>query len=561
MKQILALSIVFTIVIGVIGHAQSPSTYLLVNGKVYTGNEAGDVVQAIHVRQGKIAAVGTNDEMLARVRPGTQVVELNGRTVVPGFIDTHGHLVNLGLSLMNLDLVGTTSYDEIVERVAQAAQNTPPGQWIIGRGWDQNDWEQKTFPTHGSLSNVSPNNPVLLTRIDGHASLVNAEAMRRAGLNINTSDPDGGRIIRDAEGVPTGVLIDRASGIVSKQIPPTDTVRVRKAIRNAISHCVALGITSVHDAGVSPETVDAYKSMIDSGNFDFRVYAMLRAGNTFDVATLQSLFNAEPLIGYGTDQLTVRSVKVMMDGALGSRGAALFDPYTDEPANKGLLITNLAELTLLSNFARDRGYQVAAHAIGDLANNAVLTAYATTFNRSAGHKYRFRIEHAQIMRPEDIEWMGKLGVIASVQATHATSDMPWAETRLGPDRILGAYAWRTMLENEVHIANGSDFPVESANPLFGFYAAITRADHQGNPKKGWQPVQIMTRREALHSFTLGAAYAAFEEDIKGSLEPGKWADLTVLSKNIMTVPPKEILDTSVMMTILGGKVVYRVKGF
>ncbi|MFP6585044.1 MAG: amidohydrolase [Candidatus Hydrogenedentota bacterium] len=541
--------------------AQFEASFVLLNGKIYTGNEKGDVVKAIHIHKGKIAAVGSNEAMLGRVKPGTRVVELQGRTVLPGFIDSHGHLLNLGLSLMNLDLVGTSIYEEIVGRVAEAVENRKPGEWIIGRGWDQNDWAEKAFPSHGALSAISPNNPVLLTRIDGHASLVNAEAMRRAGLTIDTADPDGGRIMRDSEGVPTGVLIDRASGLVSTKVPAPDSQTKKRAIRMAIDHCTAKGLTSIHDAGVTRETVDLYKEAIDSNRFNFRVYAMLRAQKFDDFESFTTFLNQKPLIGYGNDQLTVRSVKVVADGALGSRGAALFDAYTDEPGNKGLLITDLAQLTLISNIALSKGYQVNAHAIGDLANNAVLTAYATAFKRKNGSKYRFRIEHAQIMRPEDIEWMGKLGVIASIQATHATSDMPWVEERVGAERIQGAYAWRTMIDDDVRIANGSDFPVENANPLWGFYAAITRADHEGNPAGGWRADQALTREEALHSFTLGGAYAAFEEDIKGSLEAGKWADLVILSKDIMTIPAAEILEIEVLLTLIGGKVVHRTEPF
>jgi predicted amidohydrolase YtcJ len=318
-----------------------------------------------------------------------------------------------------------------------------------------------------------------------------------------------------------------------------------------------VGLTTVHDAGVGADVIELYKELIDKDRFNFRVYAMLSAGRFAASRDASDFLKEKPLIGYGQDQLTVRSVKVVSDGALGSRGAALSKPYSDDPENAGLQITDLATMTMIANRALEQGYQVSTHAIGDLANNIVLIAYSSAFERSRNRDPRFRIEHAQVMRQSDIEWMGKLNVIASIQATHATSDMYWAEDRLGEDRLKGAYAWRTMIEEKVRIANGSDFPVENANPLWGFYAAITRQDHKGWPDGGWYKDQKLTREEALKSFTLDGAYAGFEEDIKGSIEVGKWADLVILSKDIMTVPAKEILNTKVLMTFVGGTLVYR----
>lgn len=558
MKRVVVALLVLLVFVGTDAFAQFDNSVVLVNGRIYTGNEDNDVVQAVYVHRGKIAAVGDTAAILRKSTPGTQVIELGGRTVVPGFIDSHGHLINLGLSLSNIDLVGTKSYEEVIDRVREGMQGVEPGAWIVGRGWDQNDWPEKAFPTHEELSAVTPNNPVVLTRIGGHATLVNAEAMRLADLTSDTVAPEGGRIIRDDNGVPTGVLIDRASALVNLRIPSVTKDEKRRAIRKAINHCTSLGITTMHDAGVPKEDIELYKEMIGFLRFNFRVYAMLRASRFEEFQSFTQFLQEEPIIGYGQDQLTVRAIKVMADGALGSRGAALLQPYSDEPESRGLMVTSPEQLKLITNIATLQGYQVATHAIGDAANSVVLDAYAEAKrSRGAPRDPRFRIEHAQVMQPSDIRRMGKLGVIASIQATHATSDMPWAETRIGPKRIKGAYAWRTMLDAGVHLANGSDCPVESADPLLGFYASITRQDHSGNPRGGWYPEQRLTREEALHSFTLGGAYAAFEEDIKGSLEVGKWADLVVLSKDIMTIPPQDILSTRVLITMIGGKIVYR----
>lgn len=537
--------------------AEFDGNLVLINGKIYTVDEDNSVVQAVYIRKGRIAAVGSSEEVLRKATPGTQVVELQGRTVVPGFIDSHGHLMNLGLSMNNLDLTGTTNYQEILTMVADDVIKRKAGEWILGRGWDQNDWADTSIPHHYLMTIRSRENPVMLTRVDGHASMVNGVALEMAGITSETADPPGGMIVRDQTGAPTGVLIDRAMDLVTSIIPePTEGMRVR-AIRQAIKRCTSLGLTTVHDAGVSAQTVALYKDLIDKSQFPFRVYAMLSTHSFSPAGDIDAFLSEKPLIGYGSEQLTVRAVKVVADGALGSRGASLFEPYTDEPTSRGLEITDLATMTMIANRALVQGYQVATHAIGDLANNATLTAYAAALNQHKNKNHRFRIEHAQIMRMSDIEWMGKLGVIASIQAQHATSDMPWAESRIGGERLAGAYAWRKMLDNDVRITNGSDFPVESANPLWGFYASITRQDKNGIPQGGWRTDEVLTREEALRSFTIDGAYAAFEETSKGSIEVGKWADLAVLSKDIMTVAPADILKTRVLMTFIGGTAVYR----
>lgn len=538
-------------------HAQAPRDAVLVNGRIYTANDARPTATALSILGDRIMEVGTDEEVLTAAAAGTQVLDLAGKTVVPGFIDAHGHLLNLGLSLQQLDVTGTKSYQEIIDAVAARAGQTPANQWILGRGWDQNDWPEQAFPEHAALSNASPHHPVSLVRVDGHAMLVNAAALVLAGITAQTPDPEGGKILRDAAGNPTGVLVDNAMALVRAQVPPPPTEQKREALKLAIATLLRLGVTSVHDAGVDADTIDLYKAMIDGGEFPLRVYAMIAGA---DVPGVNQHLEAGPLIGYGEGRLTVRAIKLMADGALGSRGAALFAPYSDDPGNTGLLILGQEPIQALTQRALAANFQVSAHAIGDRANRTVLDAYAAAF-AAAGidpktNEARLRIEHAQVIAEDDYARFAEMRIIASMQATHATSDMPWAGARLGPDRIAGAYAWQRFLKAGVKIANGSDFPVESPNPLWGFYAAVTRQDHAGNPPEGWQPEQRMSRDEALRSFTRDAAFAAFEEANKGTIEPGKLADLAILDRNIMEIPPAEILQTNVVMTFFGGKVAF-----
>jgi predicted amidohydrolase YtcJ len=541
-------------------HAQAPRDAVLVNGHIYTANDAKPTATALSILGDRIMEVGTDEEVLTAAAAGTQVLDLAGKTVVPGFIDAHGHLLNLGLSLQQLDVTGTKSYQEIIDAVAARAGQTPAGQWILGRGWDQNDWPEQAFPEHVALSNISPHHPVSLVRVDGHAMLVNAAALVIAGINAQTPDPEGGKILRDATGNPTGVLVDNAMALVRGHVPPPAPEQKREALKLAIATLLRLGVTSVHDAGVDAATLDLYKSMIDNGEFPLRVYAMIAGA---DVAGVNQYLETGPVVGYGDRRLTVRAIKLMADGALGSRGAALFDPYTDDPGNTGLLILGQEPIQMLTQRALAANFQVCTHAIGDRANRTVLDAYAAAFATAGidpkANEARLRIEHAQVIAGDDYARFAEMRIIASMQATHATSDMPWAGARLGPDRIAGAYAWQRFIKTGVKIANGSDFPVESPNPLWGFYAAITRQDHAGNPPEGWQPDQRMTRDEALRSFTRDAAFAAFEEADKGTIEPGKLADLAILDRNIMEVPPPEILQTSVVMTFFGGKVAYNLQ--
>lgn len=527
---------------------------VLVNGKVYTVSADNAIAEAVAVRGGRIFAVGGNAEIRRLAGPETRTIDLSGKTVIPGLIDAHGHIPGLAQSLATLDLVGTSSYEKIIEKVAEWARSLKAGEWVIGRGWDQNDWPEKAFPHHAALSAVTKDNPVFLSRVDGHACFVNAKALELAGVTSSTRDPDGGRTIRDKEGNPTGVFIDAAQGLVSRLVPEASGDTRKKQLLAAAGECLALGLTSVHDAGVSSGDIELYKQLIESGEWKLRVYAMLRGA---DGASLDKYFASGPLIGYGGDRLTVRSIKCMADGALGSRGAALLDDYSDEPGNRGLMVMEFDRLESIAQRALEKGFQVCTHAIGDRGNHVTLDAYEAALKAVPGARDpRFRIEHAQIVAVDDIPRFAVLQVIPSMQATHATSDMYWAEDRVGPERIKGAYAWRRFMDAGCRMANGSDFPVENANPLWGLYAAITRQDRAGWPEGGWHPEERMTREEALRSFTIDAAYAAFQEDLMGSIWPGKLADLVVLDKDIMTIDPTEILQTRVTMTIIGGVVVY-----
>ncbi|MBZ5592365.1 MAG: amidohydrolase [Acidobacteriia bacterium] len=497
------------------------------------------------MKAGKILAVA--DDVTPYIGPATRKIDARGAVIIPGFIDSHGHMAALGESLEILDLRATKSEQEIADLVRHAARNRKPGEWIRGRAWDQNNWPGRQFPSAAAISAAAPHNPVYLTRVDGHAGWVNRKALELAELTAATPDPPGGKLLRDASGQLTGVLIDRAQELVTRKIPPPTSQQVRERLKRAALECARLGITTVHDAGVGSEELDQYRALIQDHQLPVRVYAMIAGEGDL----WREYLRRGPELG---DRLTVRSIKLYADGALGSRGAALTEPYSDDPGNTGLMMLQKKDIERVARAAVAHGFQVNTHAIGDLANRTVLDGYAAALGGK--NTKRFRIEHAQVVSLEDIPLFEKYSIIASMQATHATSDMPWAESRLGPERVQGAYAWRRFLSLGVHVADGSDFPVENPNPLWGFYAAITRQDRDGNPAGGWFPDQRMTREEALKSWTIEGAYAAFEEETKGSLEPGKAADFVMLSGDIMQIPPAQILKTRVTMTVAGGEVVY-----
>lgn len=519
---------------------------LVTNARIYTVNPAHPNASAMAIREGKIIAL---DGDATRLRNSAmRVIDAHGATILPGLIDSHGHVRGLGEFLETLNLRGITSEREIVDKVREAARSAKPGEWIRGRAWDQNLWDKKEFPTSAGISAAAPNNPVYLGRVDGHAAWVNDKALEMADVNAATQDPPGGKIIRDSNGKPAGVLVDRAQALVAKKIPPATPEAVEHQIALALQECARLGVTTVHDAGVGAEELNAYHRLAAAGRMPTRAYVMIGGGAS---PLLDQWLARGPEIG---DYLTIRSIKLVADGALGSRGAAMLAPYADDPGNRGLLITDRAVIRDVASKASSKGFQVNTHAIGDRGNRTVLEAYGDVL-KGLNDK-RFRVEHAQIVAPEDFQLFKKYSVIASMQATHATSDMPWAETRIGSDRLQGAYAWQTFLKLGVHLPNGSDFPVEEPNPMFGLYSAITCAKQDGLPKNGFFPNQRLSRAEALRSWTWEGAYAAFEESRKGSLEVGKMADFIVLSGDVMTMPEIDIWKTKVTMTVVGGKVVF-----
>ncbi len=501
--------------------------------------------EALAVRDGRIVWIGARAEADRFVGPSTRVVDAPGGTVVPGLVDAHAHLTSLGRSLSEPDLSTARSADEAIERVRVAA---PEGDgWIEGRGWDQNDWPGGEFPTHHALSAAFPQRPVALRRVDGHALWVNATALARAGIVRGTPEPAGGRIVRDAAGEPTGVLVDTAMDLVTRTLPPPDGATVTRWLKAAVGACHRVGLTGVHDAGASAASVTALEAMAASGDLALRTFVLLDADDPANAARLE----AGPVRG---PWLTVGGVKLFADGALGSRGAWLSAPYSDAPETKGLPIVHGDALAARVRTYAERGFQLGVHAIGDAAATDVLDAYAGVL--APGNDRRFRLEHAQIVRPEDRARMASLGVLALVQPTHATSDMPWAEKRLGPERIRWAYAWRSLKTAGVRLVLGSDFPVEKPDALDGLAAAVTRQDAQGHPEGGWYPEEALTAWEALWGFTAEPAYAAFVEAHRGRVAVGFDADLTVLGGDPLAVPGSALRGLTVLYTVVGGQVVH-----
>lgn len=550
-----ALALILTVLAAVTPRAVTAQAadLIVTNARIYTVDENRPIVEAMAIRDGRVVATGPQRGIMTLRGPNTQVLDLHGRTVIPGMIDAHVHLLNLGNSLRNVDLVGTTSYDEVVARVVARAKEAPAGMWILGRGWDQNDWGDTRFPTHDALSRAVPNHPVVLTRIDGHATLVNAAAMRAAGVTAQTQDPSGGRLERGADGSPTGVLVDAAMGLVNRHVPPATKEQLKTAVQAAITEMNRWGLTSVHDAGVGRAVIDVYEEVAREGHFNIRDYVMVANNDS----AINHYLQRGPQSGLYDGRLWIKAIKISADGALGSRGAALIEPYSDDPKNTGLSLVPPGRVRDVSVKALRAGFQVNVHAIGDRANRTVLDEFAEALTQVPVADHRFRIEHAQIIHPDDVPRFAELGVIPSMQASHQTSDMYWAVNRLGPTRVLGAYAWRSLLNTGVIIANGSDLPVERTNPLISFMASVSRQDARGWPAGGWYPEQRMTRDEALKSMTIWAAYAGFMEKDVGSLAPGKLADFVVLDQDIMRVPPELILGTNVLSTYLGGRAVYQ----
>ncbi len=554
MSRRLALSILLVATAGP-ATATEHADLILNNAVVHTVDPARPRAEAVAIRGSRVLAVGTDEELAALAGPETRVRDLAGRTVIPGFDDSHAHLLGIGFARLDVNVMGTTSYQEVVDAVAEAVKSRAPGEWIQGRGWHEEKWSAlppgavRGFPTHEALSAVSPENPVALRRADGHAVLTNAKAMEVLGISRDTPTPEGGEIIRDADGNPTGVFVDNAGSLVTPEARTDD--ETRRALVLAMEECLEKGVTSLTDAGATVETLDLYRAFATRGDLRVRVYAMVSG-----LETMRALEGPE--VGLGGGFLTIRSVKAFSDGALGSRGAALLEPYEDDPGNLGLLVTPADRLLETAREALERGFQMGTHAIGDRGNRVVLDVYEKAMaERSDVEDPRFRVEHAQILDEKDIPRFGRLGILAAMQGIHCTSDRPWAPRRLGADRVEeGAYVWRKLLSSGARVLNGTDAPVEDLSPIANFHATATRQDAHGQPPNGFDPEQRLTREEALRTMTLDAAYGSFEEETKGSITPGKVADLVVLSQDILTVPDDALLDTEVLATIVNGKLLY-----
>jgi predicted amidohydrolase YtcJ len=543
-----------------------PASLVLRNGKIVTMNAAQPVAQAIAVRGDKVAAIGSNADAAKWIGPQTKVIDLYGQLAIPGFIEGHGHFTGIGEYRLGLDLREARTWDQIVAQVARAAQQAKPGEWIVGRGWHQSKWDHppapnvEGFPLHASLDAVSPNNPVLLTHASGHAVFVNAKAMDAGHIARDTANPAGGEILKDQSGDPTGLLRESAQGLanraheayLAKRTPAEAAADLRKVIDLAARECLSKGITSFEDAGSPLSTVDTFRAMAEKRELGLRLWVMLRAPN----AQLAASLDRYRMVGIGENHLTVHAIKRYMDGALGSRGAWLLEPYTDKPDSTGLNIDDPADIRRTAELAIAHNYQLCIHAIGDRANREVLNIYESVFREHPDKKnLRWRIEHAQHLSAADIPRFGQLGVIAAMQAIHCTSDAPFVLLRLGAKRAEeGAYVWQKLMKSGAIVANGTDAPVEDVSPIACYYAAVSRRLKDGSV---FYPDQRMSREEALRSYTWNNAYAAFEENVKGSLEPGKLADITVLSKDILTVPEDQIPATDVKYTIVGGKVMFQ----
>ena len=561
--------LVSALLIGQTIAAAQPADLVLLSGKIVTVDAELPQAQALAARGAHIVAVGDDEQITQLIGPETRVIRLEQRLVIPGFIEGHGHFVGLGQSKLMLDLRSAKSWDEVVDQVAQAVAEAAAGTWIVGRGWHQEKWDLPPqphvdgYPTHARLSAVSPEHPVLLTHASGHMSFANAVAMDLAGVDADTADPTGGEILRDDQSKPIGVFRETAQGLIGRARAASQRQRTAeqrhrdllKAIDLAAQECLAKGVTSFQDAGSSFGTIDIFRRLVDQDRLPLRLWVMIRDGN----ARLARKLASYRMVGYGNDRLTVRAIKRSIDGALGPHGAWLLQPYDDLPTSRGLNTSSLASIRETAELARRHNYQLCVHAIGDRANRETLDLFESVLGvETARPSSRWRIEHAQHLHPDDIPRFAHLGVIASMQGIHCTSDAVFVSQRLGPRRSQqGAYVWRSLLDSGAVIVNGTDAPVEDVDPIASFYASVTRRLPDGVT---FFAEQRMTREEALRSYTLDAAYAAFEEDLKGSLVPGKLADMVILSHDIMSCAEAEIRRTKVMKTIVGGRVLYEVGG-
>ncbi len=570
-NQFLVITGAFLLTVFLTGCSEkkTPADLIIRGGTIYTVEEGNPLVEAVAVSGDRIVFAGDLKNVSKYEGENTRIIDLQGKTMTPGFIEGHGHFMGLGYNELNLDLMSVTSYEELVEKVKAAVAKAQPGQWIVGRGWHQDKWTTKPeimfkgFQTHQLLSSISPNNPVFLRHASGHAGFVNARAMQIAGVNqlsVEKLDKDlgeGGEIILDNLGNPTGIFNERAQSLIAQHIPESTEESDSQALELAIAASLRNGITSFHDAGVSRENIALFRKFKAENKLNTRLYVMLTG---FDSELIYEWFKRGPEID-SANLLTIRAIKLNCDGALGSRGAWLLEPYTDRPDFSGMATLSMDTVMKISRAGLKYGFQVCSHAIGDRANKEILDRYEIALKENPQVKdHRFRIEHAQHLQPTDIPRFGQLGVIPAMQAIHLSSDRPWAIERLGEKRIKeGAYMWQSLLKSGAVIVNGTDVPVEPINPIASYFASVTRQTLAGEPAGGYEPEEKMTRVQALRSYTLDAAYGAFEEKIKGSIAPGKLADFTVFTQDLMTVPDEKILATEVAMTILGGKVLYEKK--
>ena len=528
------------------------------NGNVYTANDKAPRAQAIAVKADRIVFAGSNADAQKYVGQNTRVVDLKGNTVLPGFTDSHQHLSGVGQREMTLNLEGTASLEDFLAKVKARVDQAKPGEWVTGRGWIETHWKPPVFPTRWDLDKIAPNNPVILGRADGHGAVANSAALKLAGVDKNTPDPFGGEISKDKQsGEPNGMLLDGAQGLVRQRVPRTSTADAERAVVLGVKRNIELGWTQIQDAGGSYADVEIFKKLYEAGTIKLRIYKAVHGPGP----SATRLLSEGATIGAYGNRFTFRTIKVVSDGALGSRGAALLSPYSDAPDTKGFLTVKAEELRPMLIDALRKGIQVETHAIGDYANRFVLDEYEAAFKAvPAGERKvaepRWRIEHAQIVNPADIPRFAKLGIIPSMQPSHAIGDLFFAPSRLGMDRLAGSYAWETFIKSGIVVPGGSDAPVERGEPMIEFYAAVARKDQKGFSGEGWHPEEAVSREQALKMFTIWPAYAAFEEKLRGTIEAGKLADLTILSADIMKIPPAEILKTRCVMTVINGEIVF-----
>ena len=543
------LAFVAALIVGLSPSAEEPADLIVSAGRIWTGDPANPRAEAVAARGGAIVFVGSKADAMRFRGDKTKLIDRPGGLVVPGLVDAHAHLAELGAEREQIDLRGVDSPEKVAAMVADRMRREPGDGWIVGRGWDQSLWPGGEFADAAILDKVSPGRPVWLVRVDGHAGWANSEAMRRAGLSRESKSPSGGDIKRRADGTPTGFLIDAAMGAIGRVVPPAGPEAVARRILAGQALCFEHGLTGIHDASVSPEEAAAYRALDASGDLKLRVYGMALPAMAFATRP--------PAPRKPSDRFELRAVKVFIDGAMGSRGALLFAPYADDPKSTGLQLTDPKQLEDLTTTALENGWQVCTHAIGDKGNALVLDAFVAARKRvPAAADPRLRVEHAQVVRKSDIARFKALGAVASMQPSHSSSDMRWTEARLGPERAEGAYAWRWFLDAGVPLAFGSDFPVEVVDPLWGLYSAVTRQDGEGKPAGGWHPEQKLTMEETLRAFTSGSAFASFSEERLGQIKLGMRADLTVFDRDLLAIPASEILAAKVTDTVVDGEVVH-----